>query len=179
MKSLRFRLFLLATFLLVFPFLLRRRPRVERRITILAGPAAVFPFLLDLRKWPLWTAWSQRGGMHFSYGDTVSGVGAEQRWQGGKTDGVMHILRCDPDERVDYEVTLDGGAHRLVGRIELQPDGACTRVVWKCAWDRAENPYRRYFDQLMRWMIGRDFTQGLANLRTLVERTAAAEKLPA
>ncbi len=179
MKSLRFRFFLAAIFLLAFPFFLRRRPRVERRITILAPPTAIFPFLNDLRNWPLWTAWSQRDEMHFSYGETVSGVGAEQHWQGGRMDGVMRIVKSEPEERIDYEVSIDGGAHQLVGRIELQPDGACTRLVWKCAWERAKNPYRRYFDLLMRWMIRRDFAQGLMNLKALVERPDAIQKLPA
>ncbi|MEI9893903.1 MAG: hypothetical protein WDN28_08360 [Chthoniobacter sp.] len=60
MKSRRSRLLLFLTFLLVFPFFLRRRPRVERRITILAPPAAIFPFLHDLRNWALWTEWARR-----------------------------------------------------------------------------------------------------------------------
>jgi hypothetical protein len=178
-KSLRFRLFLFTVFLLVFPFFLRRRPRVEQRITILAPPAAVFPFLNDLRNWPLWTAWSQQNDLRFSYGEVVSGAGAEQRWQGCKMDGVLRIVKSELDERLDYEVTMNGGAYQLVGRIELYPDGACTRLVWKCTWDRAENPYRRYFDLLMRWFIRRDFAQGLENLKALVERSTTAEKLTA
>jgi len=176
-KSLRFRLFLFALFLVVFPFFLRRRPRVERRITILAPPATVFPYLNDLRNWPLWTAWSQRDGMRSSYGETAIGSGAEQRWQGGKMDGVMRIVKSEPNERIDYEVEMNGGTHQLVGRVELQSDGACTRLVWKCTWDRAENPYRRYFDLLMRWFIRRDFAQGLVNLRALVERAETSRKI--
>jgi hypothetical protein len=169
-KSLRTRLLLLATFVLVFPFFLRRRPRVERRITILAPPAAVFPFLNDLRNWPLWTAWSQRDRLDFTYGETTTGVGAEQRWQGCGMKGELRIVKSEVDERLDYEVAIDDGAYHLVGRIELQPDGACTRLVWKCAWDLAENPYRRYIDLLMRVMLRRDFAQGLENLKALVER---------
>ena len=71
MKRLPFRLFVLATFLLVFPFFLRRRPRVERRITILAPPSAIFPFLNDLQNWPLWTAWSRREEMHYTFIETT------------------------------------------------------------------------------------------------------------
>lgn len=179
MQTLRFRFFLLAVFFLVFPFFLRRRPRVERRITICAPPSAVFPFLNDLRNWPLWSAWGQRDGIDFSYGATVSGVGAEQRWKGGRMNGVMRIVKCEGDVRLDYEVDVSGGAYQLVGRIELQPDGACTRLVWKCAWDRAENPFRRYIDLLMRWMIRRDFAQGLENLKALAERPGAIQRLPA
>lgn len=179
MKSLRVRFLLLATFLLIFPFFLRRRPRVERRITILAPPSAIFPYLNDLRNWPLWTAWNRREEIHFTYGGTASGEGAEQHWQGCKMDGVMRIEKSEPDERIDYELEIDGGAYQIVGRIELHPDGACTRIVWKCAWDRAENPYRRYLDQLMRWMIGRDFAESLANLKAVVEGTEAHERIAA
>jgi len=175
-KSFRFRLLLLATFLLVFPFFLRRRPRVERRITILAPPSAIFPLLNDLRNWPLWSAWGEGEEMRLAYGETVSGVGAEQRWQGRRMEGVMRILKSETDERIDYEVEINDGAYQIVGRIDLQPDGACTRLVWKCAWDRAENPYRRYFDLLLRWMIRRDFARGLANLKALVERAEAPEE---
>lgn len=179
MKSLRFRFVLLAAFLLIFPFFLRRRPRVERRITILAPPSAIFPLLDDLRNWPLWTAWCERGDVHLSYGEPFSGAGAEQRWQSGRNEGVVRILKSEPNERIDYEAVFNNGAIQIVGRIEMHSDGACTRLVWKCAWDRAENPYRRYIDLLMRWMIRRDFARGLVNLKTLIENAESTVKIPA
>jgi hypothetical protein len=168
-KSLRSRLLLLVTFLLVFPFFLRRRPRVEQRITILAKPSAIFPFLNDLQNWPLWTAWNRRGEIDYEYGSVTSGDGAEQRWASRDMSGVLRISKSELDERIDYELEMGDAAYQLVGRIELHPDGACTRVVWKCAWDLAKNPYRRYFDLLMRWMMRRDYAAGLHNLKALVE----------
>lgn len=169
MKHLRIRLLLLAVFLIVFPFFLRRRPRVERRITILAPPAAIFPLLNDLRNWPLWTAWGDGEDLRLAYGEMVSGEGAEQRWQSGGMSGVMRIVKSELDERIDYETTINDGEYELVGRIELQADGSCTRLVWKCAWDLAVNPYRRYFDLLLRWMMRRDFARGLENLKAIIE----------
>ncbi len=169
MKSCRTRLLLLTTFLLVFPFFLRRRPRVEQRITILAPPSAIFPFLNDLRNWPLWTAWNRREAIDYEYGANSAGDGAEQRWTSRRMSGVMHILKSEHAERIDYELEMGEGAYQLVGRIELHPDGACTRLVWKCAWNLAKNPYRRYFDIVMRWMIRADFAAGLENLKALVE----------
>lgn len=177
-KSLRFRLVLFAAFLLVFPFFLRRRPRVERRITILAPPSAIFPLLNDLRNWPLWTAWCERGDVRLSFAEPYSGIGAEQRWQSRQTEGVVRIVKSDQNERLDYEAIFNNGANQIVGRIELHSDGACTRIVWKCAWDRAENPYRRYIDLLMRWMIRRDFARGLVNLKSLVENAESTVKIP-
>ena len=158
--------------MLVFPFFLRRRPRVERRITILAPPAAIFPFLNDLRNWPLWTAWNRRDEIDYAYGPATTGEGAEQRWASRHLSGVIRILKSDSDERVDYELAMGDGAYQLLGRLELHPDGACTRMVWKCTWDRATNPYRRYLDLAMRWMIRRDFAASLENLKALVESSA-------
>jgi uncharacterized protein YndB with AHSA1/START domain len=178
-KSTRFRLLLLAAFLLVFPFFLRRRPRVEQRVTILAPPDAVFPLINDLRNWPLWTAWSERADMRFAQGELVAGAGAEQRWQTETMQGVLRIVKSEPGQRIDYEVTIDEGAYQIIGRIELQPDGACTRLLWKCAWARAENPYRRYVDLLMRWMIRRDFARSLVNLKALVENAESPVEITA
>lgn len=169
MKSLRSRLLLFAAFVLVFPFFLRRRPRVERRITILAPPAAIFPFLNDLRNWPLWTVWEQRDTIDYEYGPVTAGEGAEQRWASNNMSGVLRILKSERDERIDYELLMGDGAYQMVGRIELHPDGACTRVLWKCAWELARNPYRRYFDLVLRGLMRRDYAAGLENLKQLVE----------
>ena len=179
MKTVRSRLLLLTAFFLVFPFFIRRRPRVERRITILASPQEIFPFLNDLRNWPLWTEWDRREEIDYEYGSTTVGDGAEQWWSGRKMSGVMHIVKSEPDERIDYELSMFDGEWQLVGRIELHPDGACTRLVWKCAWDLAKNPYRRYFDLAMRWMIQRDFAAGLENLKALVESEATRSEAAA
>jgi hypothetical protein len=178
-KSLRSRLFLFAAFVLVFPFFLRRRPRVEQRITILAPPSSIFPFLNDLQNWPLWTVWDRHGEVDYEYGPIVAGEGAEQRWATDNMSGVMRILKSDLDERVDYELSMGEGAYQIVGRIELHPDGACTRLVWKCAWDLAKNPYRRYFDLFMRWMMRRDYAAGLENLKTLVESSSEPSEVAA
>lgn len=179
MKSFRSRLLLLVTFLLVFPFFLRRRSRVEQRITILAKPASIFPFLNDLRNWPLWTVWDRKEEVDYEYGAITAGEGAEQRWASRHMSGVLRITKSVPDERIDYELEMGDNAYRLVGRIELQPDGACTRLVWKCAWDLAQNPYRRYFDLFLRWMIRRDYAGGLENLKALVESPAKPQEIAA
>lgn len=178
-KSLRFRLLLLTTFFLVFPFFLRRRPRVERRTTILAPPSAIFPFVNDLQNWPLWTEWNRREEIDYEYGATTVGDGAEQRWASRSMSGGMRILKSEHDERIDYELTMGDGAYQLVGRIELHADGACTRVIWKCAWDLAKNPYRRYFDLALRWLVRRDFAAGLENLKALVESPATESEAAA
>lgn len=170
MPRLRARLAALAIVLAILPFFLRRRPRVERRITICAPPEDIFPLLDDLRAWPLWTAWAEREEVNFTYGDKVEGVGAVQRWRTAKMDGAVTITRSEPPLRLDYEVEMGWGQYRMLGRFDLLRDGACTRVTWRGVWQPAENPYLRYMDLLMRVLIGRDFARGLEKLKTRAER---------
>ena len=169
MKRFQFRLLLLAGFLLVFPFFLRRRPRVERRATIMAPPEEIFPFINDLKQWPMWTEWGRREDLQYAYGEKSAGDGAVQKWRNGRTSGETHIIRSEPGDRVDYEVHMKDCA-TIFGRLLLQKDGACTRVVWRCVWDRARNPYRRYVDLLFQRMIAHDFQMGLDRLKVLVEQ---------
>jgi len=168
MKHSQARWWVFATAFLVFPFFLRRRPRVERRVTILAPPASIFPFLNDLRNWALWTEWNRRYEIDYAYGEKTAGEGATQEWETSHIDGSLTILRSETDSKIDYELQLDG-QRRILGRLELHPDGACTRVTWRCVWDRAENPYRRYIDLLLLRLIGRDFQHSLENLKEIVE----------
>ena len=168
-----------AVFLLVFPFFLRRRPRVERKITICAPPSAIFPLISDLRNWPLWTSWHRDPAMTLTYSALSEGAGAWQRWETRRMSGVLRIVRCDRDSRIDYEVIMGRGAYQLLGRLELEEDGACTRVTWRCVWASARNPYRRYFDLFCRWLIARDFTSGLSNLREVSERRRIEQALSA
>ena len=157
-------------FLLVFPFFLKRRPRVVRQVTICAPPEAIFPLLDDLRNWPRWATWSDREEVRFNYGETAVGEGASQEWQSARGSGRLVITRSEPSARMECEFTMNNGVP-IFARFDLVRDGACTRVTWKCVWDAAANPYRRYFDLAHRWLLGRDFAAGLANLKTMAERS--------
>jgi hypothetical protein len=177
MPRVRPTLFAFAGFLLVFPFFLRRRPRVERKLTILAPPEAIFPLLNDLQRWPEWTAWGSTGEMSYTFEEVTAGQGAQQKWETGRMEGVMRIVRSEPNARIDYELEINPGNYLIRGRFDLAKDGLCTRVSWRCVWDLAANPYLRYADLFFQWMIGRDFVQGLAQLKELVE--SAQPPLPA
>ncbi len=172
MKRAPLPLLLAAGFLIVFPFFLRRRPRVARRITIRANPRQVFALLEDLREWPRWTAWARREEIHFAYDGPSHGVGATQHWASRRMDGSLRITQSVPEERLAYTAAFAGGKYTMEGVVALEPVMMGTRVTWVCSWDAPHNPYRRYLDLVMMAMIGRDFSAGLENLKTLVEREA-------
>ncbi len=170
MNPSQLRLVLLAGFFLIFPWFLRRRPRVRCGVTICRTPSVIFPYLNDLRNWPLWTVWAHRERMHYSYSDSSIGTGAVQRWRGARMSGELRITRSEPDSRIDYNLHVNLGAQELFGRFELEEDGACTRVIWRAVWEQSSNPYRRYLDLVLQVMLRRDFTRSLEQLREMIEQ---------
>jgi hypothetical protein len=166
----RFSLIPLAVFLLVFPWFLSRRNRVVRRGLVKAAPAEVFPYLNDLRNWPVWTEWSRKEEIDFDYSGPPAGIGATQHWKSRRMDGVVRITQSVQDDHIGYQLEMEGGKYRMNGVIALEPAGAMTRVTWLCRWQGNPNPYLRYLDLLMKWWIGRDFEAGLENLRQIVQR---------
>src|SRR5438477_12747671 len=116
------RFFLAAgAFALVFPFFINRRIRVFRRAVIRAKPPEIFPFINDLRNWPLWTEWARREDIHFSYDGLPAGVGAIQRWENNRMSGEMKVVQSVDDQRVTYDLDIDHGKYLLEGVLALEP----------------------------------------------------------
>ena len=174
MKKSSTGLFPLAVFLLAFPFFLRRKWRVARRIIIPVKPQQIFPFLNDLRNWPLWTEWARRSDIRYSYGDKTSGVGALQQWETCRMNGVLKIVQIVQDERVVYELDVNHGKCRVDGVIALEEIDGSTRVTWLCKWESGPNPYGRYLDLIYKLILKRDFQAGLENLKDLVNERSHA-----
>ena len=145
--------------------------RISREIVVAAPPAKVFPHLNNLRRWPAWTAWSERDPeMRFSYSGPEQGVGAAQRWdsdtQGG---GSLKITQSDADRYIAYDLNIDGFDSLSLGELELHETGGSTRVVWIDNVDLGSNPVAKYFGLMLDGMIGADFEAGLDNLKRMVE----------
>ena len=170
MRKPRF-LFAAGIFAIVFPFFVNRRMRVFRKTVIHAKPEEIFPFLNDLRNWPLWTEWSRRDEMRASYNGPPAGVGATQQWETEKMNGILKITHSTPDARIAYTLDMAGEKYHFDGVIALDAAGPLTTVTWTCKWDTGENPYARYPGLLIKRCIRCDFAAGLANLKSLIEGT--------
>jgi hypothetical protein len=167
-------IFPLLAFLLVFPFFLHRKWRVARRLVILRKPHEIFPYLNDLKNWPLWTEWARKQNIRFSYSGEPNGVGAVQHWETGCLNGVLKITHALQDERVAYDLDINHGKCSLEGVLALEPLGESTRITWMCKWESTGNPYARYLDLFYKWRLNHDFEAGLENLRNLVEGQSRA-----
>ena len=155
--------------------------RVTRSATIAAPADAVFAHLVDFHRWNAWSPWAKRDpAAKNSFDGPDSGVGSSFAWAGNSKVGAgkMTIEECIRDEslriRLEFERPM-----QAVNRasFELKPEGEATRVTWSMAGKN--NFYAKLFSLVvdMDKMIGKDFEEGLGNLKALAE--AAGNKASA
>lgn len=150
--------------------------RVERTAVIKAPPGRIFALLEDLHRWAAWSPWEKKDPMmKRTFSGAEHGVGAKYEWRGNREvgQGAMEITESVPPARLvlrlDFIKPFEG--HNVVG-FALTPEGEATRVVWSIA---GPSPFMtKLMDVFLDLdkMIGRDFEEGLANLRVLAEGPA-------
>jgi uncharacterized protein YndB with AHSA1/START domain len=154
-------------------FLLPATTRVEREITIARPPADVFAMVDSFRRFNEWSPWHGRDPKTvYTYEGPERGVGASMRWSSEQSDvgkGRQTILESMPDQRVRIRLEFEGQGD-AIATIALTPAGDGTRVVWDFEAAHGMNPVSRWFGLLFDRMIGPDYEQGLAQLKTALER---------
>jgi uncharacterized protein YndB with AHSA1/START domain len=147
--------------------------RVERTAVINAKPDVVFAQISDLKSWKNWSAWHERDpAMKLSYSEKTAGVGAWSAWE-SKTEGngKMTITAQEPAKKLVYTLEFPDMHMVSSGTMEVQPVDKGVRVAWVSEGNLGMNPMHRWFGLFLDRMIGPDFDQGLAKLKTLAEST--------
>ena len=157
-------------------YLLPRQASVARAIEIAAPPSAVFPLIVDLRRFGEWSPWFDHDpDIAVTFTGPIEGVGQTVVWQSDQADigsGELAITRIESGAEV--EIALDFGAEgQATAWLRLETAGAATTVTWTFATDLGLNPIARYSGLWIDGMVGPDFEQGLAKLKALVEASAA------
>lgn len=156
-------------------YMLPRDAHVERSIVIDRPAAAVFPLLNSLKRFSEWSPWSQYDpNVKMSYSGPDSGPGAAMHWAGNSKvgSGDQIITESIPDKRVSTDLNFgDMGASKAAWL--LTSDGNSTTVVWTLDANLGNSPVGRYMGLLMDKMVGPDYERGLAQLKTLVEKSPA------
>ena len=147
---------------------------VERAARINAPPEKIFPLINDFHRWSSWSPYEKRDpAMKRVYGGAASGTGAVYEWEGNRDvgQGRMEITESTPASRVaiklDFIEPFEG---HNTAEFTLAPKGQSTDVTW------AMHGPAPFISKLMQvffnfdTMIGKDFEEGLANLKTLVEK---------
>ena len=150
--------------------------RVERSIQVDAPPAEIAPLILDFRRWMDWSPWDKNyPETQRVYAGAAPGVGAVYEWSGKKAGaGRMEIKRVEPDRiTIQLDFTRPMKASNTA-EFTLAPDGAGTRVTWAMFGPKTLMSKVMSVFFSMDSVVGKDFEQGLADMKAAAERSLAA-----
>lgn len=146
--------------------------RVERSITINKPVAMVYEQVADLNNFHAWNAWSpQEPTAKFTIEGTQKNAGASFSWE-GKIIGVGRFVISNVEEnsQIDFALSFkEPFESSSKEKFIFVPEGNTTKVMWEDIGE-ATYPVGRYMGLMMDKMLGKDFEQGLKNLKERVEK---------
>lgn len=152
--------------------------RIERSATIQASPERIFPFINDLHRWQAWSPYERKDpAMERSYEGPGAGEGAAYGWSGNKNigSGRMQITESTPSSRIELRLEFFAPFKAThTAEFVLVPRGEGTQITW--AMHGRSNFTSKLMGLLfnMDTMVGKDFEEGLVNLRGVSEGHAQA-----
>jgi carbon monoxide dehydrogenase subunit G len=165
-----------AIVILVFVVVAALQPsdfRVVRTAAISAPPEAVFAQVNDFHNWDSWSPWAKLDpAMKQSYEGSPSGKGAVYAWTGNHSvgEGRMTLTESRPAElvRIDLDFVKPFKGHNKT-EFTFRPEGKQTTVTWSMEGQKNFISKAIGLFMSMDRMIGRNFEQGLIQLKTVVE----------
>lgn len=190
LKKLGFALAVLLLGCVVFIAFRPAQFRVARSATIAAPAAIVYPLLSDFHAWDAWSPWSKLDpDMTRTFSGAARGKGAVYEWSGNDQvgKGRMEIV----DTRENAQVTIDlhfitpfEASNTTVFSIADRPadlsKGGANAVDVTWAMSGRNGFVAKAFGLFMDVdaLVGKDFEQGLANLKKVAEGSAAERSNP-
>lgn len=150
--------------------------RVERSLTMAAPAELPFGLVNSFGNWRHWSPWEKLDpAMKKSLDGPFAGPGAIYQWAGNDKagEGKMTILESEPYSRIRIELEFikpwPGKSFTTV-TFEPAPEGVTVRWAMEGQNDFMGKAFSLFMD--MDGMIGKDFEQGLATIKSLVEPEA-------
>ena len=148
--------------------------RIERSGIINAPAERIFSVLSDFHQWGGWSPWEHKDpDMKRTYGGAERGKGATYGWEGDKNVGTgrMEILEANTPSKLVIKLDFfkPFEAHNTA-EFTMLPQGNATNVHW--VMHGPANLMSKVMQVFMSMdkMVGKDFEQGLANLKQLTEK---------
>lgn len=164
---------------IILGFFLPDAVEMRREIVIAATPDEIFPFISDYNAFNRWSPWADRDPAAV-YEITGSGVGQRMTWRSDNPDvgsGAQTLVEIAPPSRAVSRLEFDGMG-KAMSAIELSPVEGGTRVTWSFETKMRDGapivmqPIATYMGFFMEGMVGPDYEEGLARLKTAVEGQA-------
>lgn len=148
--------------------------RVQRTVRMKATPERLFANINDLHAWSAWSPWEKVDpAMKRTFSGPAGGVGAVYEWEGNSDVGAgrMEIIETTPPTKIVVKVDfLKPIAGHDTAEFTLEPKGDSTDVTWAMY---GPSPYIGKLIGVfvsMDKMIGKNFDDGLASLKTGAEK---------
>lgn len=146
---------------------------VEHTATINAPAEAVFPLINDFRRWESWSPWEKLDpNMQRTHSGSPEGVGAVYTWAGNSDAGAGRMEITESEEPTNVTIQLDFTEpfeSSNITEFMLQPQGESTTVTWSMHGPNQFIGKVMSVFVSMDAMIGSDFEEGLANLKSRAE----------
>jgi hypothetical protein len=148
--------------------------RVQRSTSVKAPPDKLFAMVNDFHNWTTWSPYEKRDpAMQRIHSGAASGKGAVYEWEGngqvGK--GRMEIMETAAPSKVaiklDFIKPFEG---HNTAEFTFVPKGDATEVTWRMFGPAPLVTKVMSVFINMDKMIGRDFEDGLRNLKAVAER---------
>jgi hypothetical protein len=161
--------------LLLIPAFLPKTYTVERSVTIAKPKAEVFEYIKHVQNQNIWGPWiKQDPGVKLDTRGTDGTVGFVSIWDsanGNLGAGEQEIKKIVEGERYDVELRFKRPMEDVAqGYMTTTGDSTQTKVTWGI---HGNMPYPMNIMQLfidMDKMLGKDFEDGLSNLKTILEK---------
>jgi uncharacterized protein YndB with AHSA1/START domain len=152
--------------------------RVARTATVDAPVPVVFAQVNDFHRWAAWSPYEKRDpAMRKSYEGASAGTGAVYTWSGNKEvgEGRTTIVESRPNDliriRLEFEKPFKATS---TAEFTFRPEGDRTAVTWSLTGRNSFPTKAVGLFMNMDRMIGRDFEEGLAQLKSVAEAASRA-----
>jgi hypothetical protein len=170
----------LAILIAIFAIIVAMRPSefaISRSATMTAPPPMVFAQVNDFHKWGAWSPWEKKDpAMKRTFEGPPAGIGSAYRWAGNKDvgEGGMTITESRPSNLIRIKLEfLKPMTATHTAEFTFKPQGADrTDVTWTMTG--RHNFMGKAFCMFMNMdkLVGPDFEQGLAGMKSVVESQA-------
>jgi uncharacterized protein YndB with AHSA1/START domain len=149
---------------------------VVRSATINAAPEKIFPMINDFHRWASWSPFEKLDpAMTKTFTGSDSGPGAMYGWSGNRKagSGSMTITAVAPSTNVTIGMSfLKPFKSQSTVEFTLKPGAGGTEVTWNMTGKNLLASKVMSTFVSMDKVIGKDFAEGLANLKREAESTS-------
>ena len=182
MKTLKILLSILAIVIvaiLIIAMIAPKQTTVQRSVAINAPAALVMEEVNSLEDMANWSPWAKKDpDMTVSYEGNMGAVGSVSRWEGNKDVGKgEQKITAIGDNKIETHLTFftPWGTSEADAFIQVDSEDEASKATWSIT---AHSPFPwNALSVFMNMddMIGKDFEEGLNNLKTLAETKKAQE----